>query len=375
MLEKTNWVTPYKIALFIYITYLECFYLTNFNVAAGKLSKIILIIVLVLLGLKEYIKLYNSPRIQLRGLILGIIFMTIVYLAFRYTYGWPLMVTYLFVISSRDVRTKDILFPFLYAAGLVIVATILCSQIGLISSYTLYDRGRLRNSMGFLYPSHPEHIFFFWTSAYLVLRGRSIKYGEIVFLSAINFYLYKNALTKDPFFLTLIILLIAILLKLKPNALSNKIYKFVSNCSFLVLPIITYLFVYKFPINNIYFLVDKWTSGRVALAANALDKYGIHMFGQNVHFVTRATTNLFTAYDYVDSGYIQSLVVYGFIFTVVLLFLYTKVILNLNNHNQILLSTILFMIAIYNMADPSLPYLWYNPFLLLCGKFFCEDKE
>ena len=67
------------------------------------------------------------------------------------------------------------------------------------------------------------------------------------------------------------------------------------------------------------------------------------MFGQNVHFVTRATTNLFTAYDYVDSGYIQSLVVYGFIFTVILLFLYTKAILNLNNHNQILLSAILFL--------------------------------
>lgn len=372
MSKKFNNVWLYESALFICFLYLEFNYLTNFRNFVSKIDVLILIIVLSLLASKEYITIYNNPLLNIKKSISGFFFLVIVFFAFKLNYGWQLILAYIFVLSARDVNIENCLKPFLIATLLVICATIICSKFNVIDSYLLYDNGRVRNSLGFLYPSHPAHLFFFWVSSYVVLKNKNIKYIELLILLVFDFYFYVNTFTKDPFVLTIILILFTLILKLKPNFLDNRTYIYISNISFIVFPLLTLVFLYKAP-SSWLLLINRLTNGRVMYALNALNKYGVHMLGQNVQFITRGNATIFNQYDFVDSGYIQSLVICGALFTVMMLLLYTKVIIDANKNKQELVSIVLFLIAIYNIFDPSFIYLWYNPFILLCGSYFSNN--
>lgn len=336
-------------------------------------------VVVILLFLKEIFKYTTVNKITSTGLLrlfLGILFIIFSYYTFQYSYGIVAVTSMVLVFSSRDVKMNDILTSFIISMGLVLCITILASKLGIITSYELYDTGRLRQSMGFLYPSHPAHMFFYWVSSYLLLRRNHISYVELFTLFILNILLYRESVTKNPFYLTIFVIIVSLIIK---NGSDNKgelnrWYVRFSNLIFVISPLITLWFIYKSP-SSLFNYVNNFINGRLVLAFNGINKYGIHWFSQNVQFITRNNMNLFSSYDYIDSGYIQMLVMYGVIFSILVLLLYTYLICKVNKTRDLLLSIILLVVAVYNIFDPTLIYLWYNPFILLCGRFFLENTE
>ena len=61
----------------------------------------------------------------------------------------------------------------------------------------------------------------------------------------------------------------------------------------------------------IWILADFVLSGRLHLGQEAIQEYGIQLLGQRIQFVGGGMTTLIDEYNYVDSGYIQFLLLWG----------------------------------------------------------------
>ena len=121
--------------------------------------------------------------------------------------------------------------------------------------------------MGFLYPAYPAHILFFWVSGYLYVRGKKVTSLEFIGLFLTNLYIYLQAYTKNPFTLTLVVILIdaIIVSKKRTNFQLSKLYKAITNSLFLVLPTFTVWFVNYAPMNILVY-VNNLVNGRVLYA-------------------------------------------------------------------------------------------------------------
>ena len=104
---------------------------------------------------------------------------------------------------------------------------------------------------------------------------------------------------------------------------------------------------------------------RMAYAHDAFIKYGINLLGSRVQWVLVTTSS--QRYFYVDSSYIQIIIQYGIIVTIIIISLFTLLMLvNVQEGNQVAL-VVLGMIALHSITDPQLFNLAYNPFILSLG--------
>ena len=82
---------------------------------------------------------------------------------------------------------------------------------------------------------------------------------------------------------------------------------------------IFYFSYYYNPEQEIFSLVNKALSGRLALGYKAFQEYSIPLLGQKVEFIGLggAVQEMSDDYNYVDSSYLQFMMRYGIIFTVI----------------------------------------------------------
>lgn len=117
-------------------------------------------------------------------------------------------------------------------------------------------------------------------------------------------------------------------------------------------------------------LINKALSGRLRLAQNAFEQYGMTLFGTAFEMVGNGSSIVYrTGYNFVDSSFCLILVRYGMLTLLVVLlmafFIGIKAIKNGNRRVVFALA----LIAVHSMIEHHIIELAYNPFLLLA---FCD---
>lgn len=318
---------------------------------------------------------YNAikPYIMGNKLIFEFIFIIISWIISKNSYGYVLFTSMLFVVAARNVDYISILKTFVFSSGLVLIGVLILNKFGLIASIYSYQ-GRLRDSLGFSYVSYASQIIFYLVCAYVVVRNKKLKIIEILLIMLLNVYVYNSTKTTSPFYLTNIVLLIILL-----NKYIYKFRKIIASTeifftgAFIINPIILLWIMFYSP-SELYILFDRLTNNRMRLGVEGLRNYGVSLFGQKVDFIVK-NSNWVNQYNYIDSSYIQSLVVNGLIFTVCILMLYTYTLYKSTKSKNVFLSTVLIAISIHSMFDPQFIWIWYSPFILLTGKFFKNEEK
>ena len=284
----------------------------------------------------------------------------------------------LLVFSARDIDFRKLLGTFSLATFLVLCLTIYASKKGIISNMFMNADGGYRFSLGFNYVSFASQRMFFALCSYLMFRGKKITYIELMALLLATIYMYQQTSTSSPFYLSILILTYALLsVKIfkKEFIIGNFWTKTLVQYGF-ILALVIILYFCFYSSGNLFHLVDQFTHNRLRLSVNGFQNFGVSWLGQPISFTTLDIFGNFTSnYNYIDSSFVQLLVIDGLIVSVFMLFALTKVMRYFVSIQKDIVLACLGIMIIHGMFDPQMLVLRYSPLILFISRLFILNED
>ncbi|WP_342983951.1 polymerase [Streptococcus parasanguinis] len=284
----------------------------------------------------------------------------------------------LLVFSARDIDFRKLLGTFSLATFLVLCLTIYASQKGIIANMFMNADGGYRFSLGFNYVSFASQRLFFALCTYLMFRGKRISYLELMALLLATIYMYQQTSTSSPFYLSILILTYALLsIKIfkKEFIIGNFWTKTLVQYGF-ILALVIILYFCFYSSGNLFHLVDQFTHNRLRLSVEGFRNFGVSWLGQHIIFTTMDIFGNFTNnYNFIDSSFVQLLVIDGLIVSAFMLFALTKVMKYFVSIRKDIVLACLGIMIIHGMFDPQMLVLRYSPLILFISRLFIMNSD
>lgn len=373
----------YLFTLFVWVVVTSLVTTTYFVRLDGFLSfyRILLYCTILLILIKELInfsKTLHYFKFHWKQLLIVVVFFIVMSIVSKNRDGILNINVLFLVFSARDIDFRKLLGTFSAATFLVLCLTIYASQKDIIANMFMNADGGYRFSLGFNYVSFASQRLFFALCSYLMFRGKKISYLELLALLLTTIYMYQQTSTSSPFYLSILILTYALF--------SIKIFKkkliigsfwtktLVQNGFILALAIILYFCFYSS--GNLFHFVDEFTHNRLRLSVEGFQNFGVHLFGQRISFSTLDIFGNFASnYNYIDSSFVQLLVIDGLIVSAFMLFALTKVMRYFVSIRKDIVLACLGIMIIHGMFDPQMLVLRYSPLILFISRLFIMNPD
>lgn len=336
-----------------------------------------------MIAIKELINLPNTInyfRFHLKELLVLLLFTITMLIVSKNRDGLPDINVLLLVFSARDIEFKKLLGTFSLATFSVLIVTILASKMGIISNMLMSADAGYRYSFGFSYVSFASQRMFFALCSYLMFRGKKISYLELLALLMSTIYMYQQTSTTSPLYLSLLILTYALFsLKLfkfdfiNSNVITTSIAKY----AFILALAITLYFCF-YSTGDLFHLVDQLTHNRLRLSVQGFRNFGVSLLGRPISFTTLDIFgNYASNYNFIDSSFVQLLVIDGLAVSVFMLAALTCVMNYFVVNRKDIILACLGVMVIHGMFDPQMLVLRYSPLILLISRLFVmkTDKD
>ena len=373
----------YLFTLFIWVVVASLVTTTYFVRLDGFLSlyRMLLYFTIIMILIKEFITLPKTLyyfRFHWKSLLIALAFLFSMLIVSKNRDGLLDINVLLLVFSARDIDYRKLLGTFSFATFLVLILTIFASNKGVISNMFMRADGGYRFSLGFNYVSFASQRLFFALCSYLMFRGKKISYMELLALLLATIYLYQQTSTSSPFYLSILILTYALLsIKIfkKEFIIGNFWSKALAQYGFIVaLAVILYFCFYSS--GNLFHLVDQFTHNRLRLSVNGFQNFGVSWLGQPISFTTLDMFGNFTSnYNYIDSSFVQLLVIDGLIVSAFMLFALTKVMRYFVSIQKDIVLACLGIMIIHGVFDPQMLVLRYSPLILFISRLFIVNED
>ena len=359
----------YLITLFIWVVVTSLVTTTYFIRLEGFLSlyRIVLYFTIAMILIKE---LVNLPRSL-----------------YHFRFHWEqLLIAVLFIISmfivaknsARDIDFRKLLGTFSFATFLVLILTIFASNMGVITNMIMRADSGYRFSLGFNYVSFASQRLFFALCSYLMFRGKKISYMELLVLLSATIYIYQQTSTTSPFYLSILILTYALFsLKIikKDFIIGHFWMETIAKYGFILALIITLYFCF-YSSGNLFHFVDKFTHNRLRLSVEGFRNFGVSWLGQHIKFTLLDIFGNFTSnYNFIDSSFVQLLVIDGLIVSAFMLLTLTKVMKYFVTIRKDIVLACLGVMIIHGMFDPQMLVLRYSPLILFISRLFIMNSD
>lgn len=373
----------YLITLFIWVVVASLVTTTYFIRLEGFLSlyRILLYFTIAMILIKE---LMNFPktlyyfRFHWQQLLIVMGLFIAMFIVAKNRDGLLDINVLLLVFSARDIDFRKLLGTFSFATFLVLILTIFASDKGVISNMLMRADGGYRFSLGFNYVSFASQRLFFALCSYLMFRGKKISYMELLSLLFATIYMHQQTSTTSPFYLSILMLTYALLsVKIfkKDFIMENFGMKIIANYGFIIALIIILYFCF-YSSGNLFHIVDKFTHNRLRLSVEGFQNFGVHLFGQRISFSTLDIFGNFTSnYNFIDSSFVQLLVIDGLIVSAFMLFALTKVMKYFVSIRKDIVLACLGIMIIHGMFDPQMLVLRYSPLILFISRLFIMNPD
>ena len=373
----------YLTTLFVWVFVASLATTTYFIRLDGFLSlyRMLLYFTIIMILIKEFITLPKTLyyfRFHWKSLLIALAFLFSMLIVSKNRDGLLDINVLLLVFSARDIDYRKLLGTFSFATFLVLILTIFASNKGVISNMFMRADGGYRFSLGFNYVSFASQRLFFALCSYLMFRGKKISYMELLALLLATIYLYQQTSTSSPFYLSILILTYALLsIKIfkKEFIIGNFLSKALAQYGFIVaLAVILYFCFYSS--GNLFHLVDQFTHNRLRLSVDGFRNFGVSWLGQPISFTTLDMFGNFTSnYNYIDSSFVQLLVIDGLIVSAFMLFALTKVMKYFISIQKDIVLACLGIMIIHGMFDPQMLVLRYSPLILFISRLFIMNLD
>ena len=373
----------YLSTLFVWVVVASLATTTYFIRLDGFLSlyRMLLYFTIIMILIKEFINLPKTLyyfRFHWKSLLIALAFILSMFIVSKNRDGLLDINVLLLVFSARDIDFRKLLGTFSFATFLVLVLTIFASNKGVISNMFMRADGGYRFSLGFNYVSFASQRLFFALCSYLMFRGKKISYMELLALLSATIYMYQQTSTSSPFYLSILILAYALFsLKIikKGFIIENFWLKKIANYGFIFALIITLYFCF-YSSGNLFHLVDQFTHNRLRLSVEGFRNFGVSWLGQHITFTTTDIFGNFTSnYNFIDSSFVQLLVIDGLIVSAFMLFALTKVMKYFISIRKDIVLACLGIMIIHGMFDPQMLVLRYSPLILFISRLFIINPD
>lgn len=373
----------YLFTLFIWVVVASLVTTTYFIRLEGFLSlyRMLLYFTIVMILIKEFITLPKTLyyfRFHWKSLLIALAFLFSMLIVSKNRDGLLDINVLLLVFSARDIDFRKLLGTFSFATFLVLVLTIFASNKGVISNMFMRADGGYRFSLGFNYVSFASQRLFFALCSYLMFRGKKISYMELLSLLFATIYMYQQTSTTSPFYLSILLLsyaLFSVKIFKKDFIMENFGMKIIANYGFIIALIIILYFCF-YSSGNLFHIVDKFTHNRLRLSVEGFQNFGVRLFGQRISFSTLDIFGNFTSnYNFIDSSFVQLLVIDGLIVSAFMLFALTKVMKYFVSIRKDIVLACLGIMIIHGMFDPQMLVLRYSPLILFISRLFIMNPD
>lgn len=373
----------YLCTLFVWVVVASLVTTTYFIRLDGFLSlyRSLLYLTIFALLIKELLNLSNTLnyfRFHWKQLLTVTVFFLAMFIVAKNRDGMLDINVLLLVFSARDIDFRKLLGTFSLATFLVLCLTIYASQKGIIANMFMNADGGYRFSLGFNYVSFASQRMFFALCSYLMFRGKKITYIELMALLLATIYMYQQTSTSSPFYLSILILTYALLsVKIfkKEFIIGNFWTKTLLQYGF-ILALVIILYFCFYSSGNLFHLVDQFTHNRLRLSVNGFQNFGVSWLGQHIIFTTMDIFGNFTSnYNFIDSSFVQLLVIDGLVVSAFMLIALTKVMKYFVSIRKDIVLACLGIMIIHGMFDPQMLVLRYSPLILFISRLFIMNSD
>lgn len=280
----------------------------------------------------------------------------------------------LFIINADTTNIRKIVLCSFCSSLPSLLLVVASSKLGIIKDYIFRADDRIAHCFGYLYYTTMPYIALYLGIGYLFLKGRNLRWIEILVLSVINYGIYQYTTTRLTFFIFVGVLIIDILLvKFDWLCLDRPFFRVVMSFAFPAGCLFTYWCAQNYTYASEFWRkMDKLFTGRLSLSHSAIVKYPPKFWGQYIEMHGNSIQPTGHSYFYIDSGFMYSTLGYGIIFTTLVVFMYSYLFwYSCKKNNKLLFIWCLAVLA-FTIVNNTWISVTYNP-MLLC--FFSALKE
>lgn len=363
-LHKNNFIYFVTLALtIVYLLKSETLWSWSENMYfAFKVVISLFDLILLLLAIPKY--RYNILCVILVGILLTII-------GERTQHLYELLFSYCLIVCAKGYNFNNILKMYLLVSVSFSVVTIMASLLGIIKSFSIDIDSQLievglnfnSNRRTFGYCWHTDfanHIFFMILTYWCIKKGKfnSIEYVLMILVTFIVLYYTQARL--GSFSILLILLISRIYGKIEARIIKYK------NICCLIVTFCFFLTIWctiSYNSNSLYWnICDMIFTGRFSFGQSILETNQMSFLGQyydNVGGITKTKDE----YTFIDSSYLQMLVIYGVLFCFLLNIVYIYICKKAIEKNIVVFLSIL-LAAITGIISQHFIQLAMNPFVL-----------
>lgn len=286
-----------------------------------------------------------------------------------------------FVYCGRRVELEKIFRFTLLVSGAAVCFIVASAYLGIIRNYVRVGN-RIRRYCGFRYSLYGPAFVFNLTAIEVYLKKADITWKKILLLAAVNGWMFLETISRLSFYLSIALLLAAVVLKIKPDFLEKKkITCGALTLSFVVCFTVIICCTIKYDRSVPWMsMLNHIMGGRLALAKSSLVTHGVSLFGQDINWYGwgldiygNIGENLYTMYNYVDCLYIQILQRFGLCFLIAYLALHTAALRRAYKNRDFYLMIVLAFLAVHAVIDDLTLGLHYNTFWFAIGTALFGD--
>lgn len=284
---------------------------------------------------------------------------------------------FLMMIAISDVCFSKVLKTYIWTNGLCIGTVIIFRALELIPARNNVRKMSLRYSLGFDFVTTGANLWMYLVLAYICYRRKRITWIEAMILEIITCLFFAFTDTKNAFAITTAAIVLALVLKLWNERSGQYLFSFLIKYTTLIGTAVIGILVFFFDKSTfVSETLNDLLTNRVSLTYNAVQKYGIRLFGQAISWIggTIYFEKEYVDYNYVDSSYMQLLLSYGIILLAMILVGYCLFGRLVIKERQWYLGLAIVLSAAHSTFDPQLSWVQYNIFFLALGYLFV-DKE
>ena len=359
--NRNNFLYIFGYSLTLIFALLE---ITNWNISDGVLS-ILKATAFLFLGIIFAISL---PRYKTYSIWILVCFISIIYIAFKTDIQFQLIAFVALLFGAKNQNFNNILKTYFIVSVCFFTITVLGSMLGLVENYAIDNNmsgerftlssTNVRYAYGYNWPTGMGAHCSFILLAYWYLKRMYLSKIEILIFGGVIFWLnvYMDVRQAS----------ITILLCLVSSLIFNQIkkksiyYPFIFSIPLLFMLAVWATVTFNFS-NPVWWTFNSFFLVRLSLGNYAINHNGIPFWGQYLRLYGGETSGEY--YNYIDSSYIQLIVIYGVVFTIYILSAYWALSYKAYKQKDYPLVLTVFIIGIAGLIIPCLNRIAFNPFI------------
>lgn len=317
------------------------------------------------------VSLYNLFRgkYTLKEILIGFIIFVPVIISMFVSKSAAAFMAFVYIYAAKGINVEKIVKYTLITITITYAIVVLSRVFGITDEHIYHSvkHGLMRDrySFGFNYTCVGTIYYLFMTIFYIYIRKDKFNYIDAIFIMVVNAVLYMLTFTLNNFVFVLLAILLAFYVKYCRVKTLNEVFSYLTILSPVIGTIIIYLLTKLYASGNkLGIIINRFTSGRLSLTNNAINNYGIHLFGSSVEFIGGPATGT-AEYNYVDSFYMQYLIQFGIIVFIIIIAVLVYLAYKAYKNNSKWLLFSFFIINYHAVFDDKLFGITLNPFLLL----------